>query len=185
MPAPTTAIPTTTIPQGVTQAWGSLYSVTGEKIGACFFNPSAKKGNSVVFAPATAPIMTTMTEVAQQVVASAPMDQQPKPQVKMKKKRRVFVGIVQPCWGYTKPKIKLLKAEPYAKRSYDAMPRYYVGKKKFLFYPREEDSESSSTSMDEGGGTKEPVGIDIEGIFFYICRFFSQELGFRKSFFSR
>ncbi|KAF8815921.1 hypothetical protein BYT27DRAFT_7186391 [Phlegmacium glaucopus] len=160
LPPPAKAIPTTTIPKGVTQAWGSLYSVTGEKIGNCFYDPSVTK---VVFAPATTPIMTTITDVAQQVATAAPNDEPKIPQVR--KKRRVFVGMVQPSWGYSKPKIKLLKSEPYAKRSYNAMPRYYVGKKKYLFY-QIEDEGSPLTSMDDDDDDEEvgkPDGTDVGG----------------------
>ena len=52
-----------------------------------------------------------------------------------KSRRRIFVGVVQDCWGFKKPKIKQLEAEPYPKRSYNSTPRYYIGKKKYLFYP--------------------------------------------------
>ena len=180
---PTKAIPTTTIPTGVTQAWGSLYSVTGEKIGACFFDPSAEKDTSIVFAPVTTPFMTTITDVAQPPVAAAVPKDQAKIQVKTKKKkekkkrrRRIFVGMVQPCWGYSKPTTKLLRSEPYAKRSYNAMPRYYVGKKKYLFYPIEDD-ESSLTSLDEdeGAEVQKPDGTDLEGkkkSFLFACHLF-------------
>jgi hypothetical protein len=48
-----TTIKTTTMPEGATNARGSLYSVTGEKIGTFFFDPSAaeKDNSSNVFAP--------------------------------------------------------------------------------------------------------------------------------------
>ena len=184
----TTSIKTTTIPEGATNAWGSLYSVTGEKIGACFFDPSVEKDNSIVFAPATTPIMTTMAEVAQQQVvetttasaaeaAAASTSEEPpttttKILVKKRKRKtkgRIFIGVVQDCWGYKKPRIKLLKAEPYFKRSYNSMPRYYVGKKKYLFYPVEE-YESSLTAMDDGSELEEVQeldGGDVEGLFVY------------------
>jgi Zinc-finger domain of monoamine-oxidase A repressor R1 len=174
---PRTTIKTTTIPKGATNAWGSLYSVTGEKIGACFFDPSAaeKNNGSIVFAPATAPIMTTMVEVAQQVVATAApaTSEEPTTKIRVKKKRskkkfrrRIFIGVVQDCWGYTKPKIKQLEAEPYSKRSYNSMPRYYIGKKKYLFYPVVEDDESSLTAMDDSDEVQELDGGDVEGLFF-------------------
>jgi hypothetical protein len=167
------SIKTTTIPEGATNAWGSLYSVTGEKIGACFFDPSVEKDSSIVFAPVTTPIMTTMAEVAQQVVVTAAStSEEPKNQVKKTKKtkkkhkRRIFIGDVQKCWGYTKPKIKPLEAEPHSfKRSYNSMPRYYIGKKKYLFYPIEDD-ESSLTAMDESDEVQElelEGGGDVEG----------------------
>jgi hypothetical protein len=176
-------IPTTTIPEGVTNAWGSLYSVTGEKIGACFFDPSAEKDSSIVFAPATTPIMTTMAEVAQQQVATAapaaavpPTSEPTKVRVKRKKKhkRRIFIGVLQESWGYTDPRIKPVETERCPKRSYNSMPRYYIGKKKYLFYPAvEEDEESSSslTPMDESDdeAAKELDGADGEGgLCFYI-----------------
>ena len=182
----TIKVKTTTIPEGATNAWGSLYSVTGEKIGACFFDPSAaEKDSSMVFAPATTPIMTTMAEVAQQVVpvvvsAAAGTSEEPSPPVTMtttkvrvkkkrktKHKRRIFIGVVQDCWGYTKPRIKQLEAEPYSKRSYNSMPRYFIGKKKCLFYPVEDD-ESSLTPMDESDEVQElelEGGGDVEGMF--------------------
>ena len=170
-PLATTKIPTTTIPEGVTNAWGSLYSVTGEKIGACFFDPSAEKDSSVVFAPATTPIMTTMTEVAQQQVATPAPPPTSASRIKVKRKRklkrRIFIGVVQDCWGYTKPKIKHLEAEPYSKRSYNSMPRYYIGKKKYLFYPVEDD-DFSLTPMDESDHDEAlgMDGIDVEGLCF-------------------
>jgi hypothetical protein len=165
LPPLTKTIQTITIPVGATNAWGSLYSVTGEKIGACFFDPSAEKDRSIVFAPATTPIMTTMAEVAQQQVAPPPTTtSEPKTKVKRKKhKRRIFIGVVQDCWGYTKPRIKQLEAEPYSKRSYNSMPRYYIGKKKYLFYPVE-DRESSLTAMDESDEAPELEGGDAEGL---------------------
>ena len=167
LPLSTTMIQTTTIPKGATNTWGSLYSVTGEKIGACFFDPSAEKDSSVVFAPATTPIMTTMAEVAQQQVAAPPPTSEPKVQVKRRRKhkRRIFIGVVQDCWGYTKPRIRQLEAEPYSKRSYNSMPRYYVGKKKYLFYPVEDD-ESSLTAMDESDEAPELGRADAEGLCF-------------------
>ncbi|KAF8815930.1 hypothetical protein BYT27DRAFT_6490046 [Phlegmacium glaucopus] len=115
---------------------------------------------------ATTPIMTTITDVAQQVAIAAPNDE-PKILQVGKKKRRVFVGMVQPCWGYSKPKIKLLKSEPYAKRSYNAMPRYYVGKKKYLFY-QIEDEDSPLTSMDDDDDEEvgKPDGTDVGKKFF-------------------
>ena len=183
LPPLTSTIQTTTIPEGVTNAWGSLYSVTGEKIGACFFDPSAEKDSSVVFAPATTPIMTTMAEVAQQQVATT--ENEPKIRVKRRKKhkRRIFIGIVQDCWGYTKPRVRQLEAEPYSKRSYNSMPRYYIGKKKYLFYPVEEE-ESSLTAIDESDEALD--GADAEGLcfksFFY---FLKNNFWFRKIFFSR
>ena len=146
--------------------------MTGEKIGACFFDPSAEKESSMVFAPATTPIMTTMNEVAQQqqqqqqvATAAAPPPPTIKPKVikvkrKKKYKRRIFIGIVQDCWGYTRPRVRQVEAEPYSKRSYNSMPRYYIGKKKYLFYPVEED-ESSLTAMDE---SDEALGLDLDGI---------------------
>ena len=168
-PPLTTTIKTTTIPKGATNTWGSLYSVTGERIGACFFDPSAEKKESsaVVFAPATTPIMTTMAEAAQQQVAPPQPTSEPKSQVKRRRrkhKRRIFVGIVQDCWGYTKPRIKPLEAEPYSKRSYNSMPRYYIGKKKYLFYPVEEDDDFSLTPVDESDEAPELDGIDAEGL---------------------
>ena len=172
LPPPlSTTIKTTTIPKGATNTWGSLYSVTGEKIGACFFDPSAEKDDSsaVVFAPATTPLMTTMAEVAQQQVApSPPPTREPKTQVKRRKKykRRIFVGIVQDCWGYTKPRIRQLEAEPYLKRSYNSMPRFYVGKKKYLFYPVEDDDDSVLTPLDESDEAPELDGADAEGLCF-------------------
>ena len=181
-PQSTTKIQTTAIPEGVTNAWGSLYSVTGEKIGACFFDPSGEKDSSIVFAPATTPVMTTLAEVAQQQQQQEEAPPPPLPaseakiQVKRKKvkklKRRIFIGVVQDCWGYTKPKIKPLEAEPYSKRSYNSMPRYYIGKKKYLFYPAEEDDSSSLTQMDESGDeARELEGAEPEGVCFR--KFFS------------
>ena len=176
---PPPLIQTTTIPKGVTNAWGSLYSVTGEKIGACFFDPSAEKESSVVFAPATTPIMTSMAEVAQQqqqqqqeVVSVPPTSEPPKNQVKKRRKkhkRRIFVGVVQECWGYTKPRVKHLEAEPYSKRSYNSMPRYYIGKRKYLFYPVEEDESASLMPMDESDEAppEELDGGDAEGLCFF------------------
>ena len=181
----TTKIKTTTIPKGATNAWGSLYSVTGEKIGACFFDPSAEKDTSVVFAPATTPIMTTMAEVAQQqqVVEStpAPPEAEPKIRVKRKKKKlksRIFIGVVQDCWGYTKPKIKQLEPEPYSKRSYNSMPRYYIGKRKYLFYPVEEEESFSLTPMDESDEVRGMDGVDddVEGLFVFFFFFFNMIL---------
>lgn len=163
---PPAVVQTTKIPEGVTQAWGSLYSVTGEKIGACFFNPSAEQDRSVVFAPVTTPIITSFTDVAQQVAtAMAAPASEPKIHVKKTKlKQRIFIGEPQACWGYKKPKIKLLKPEPYSKRSYNSMPRYYIGKKECLFYPIEED-ESSLTPIDEIDEASEIDGIE-KGMFF-------------------
>ena len=162
-------IKTTTIPAGATNAWGSLYSVTGEKIGACFFDPSAEKDSSIVFAPATTPIIATMAEVAQQVVTPAPATSEEPQKIRVKRrktkhKRRIFIGVVQDCWGYTKPRIKQLEVEPYSKRSYNSMPRYYIGKKKCLFY-QVEDDESSLTALDESDEVQELDGGDIEGLF--------------------
>lgn len=171
LPPPMSTVQTTTIPEGVTQAWGSLYSVTGEKIGACFFDPSAEKDNSVVFAPVSTPIITTIAEVAQQAGTSALKDQPPL-QVKTKMKRRTFIGMVQSCWGYTKPRVKLLKTEPYAKRSYDAMPRYYIGNKKYLFYPIEKDDESSLTPANESEA-EEADRTDTQSKMFLFLLFFS------------
>lgn len=126
----------------------------------------------MVFAPATTPIMTTMNEVAQQqqqqqqvATAAPPPPPTIKPKVikvkrKKKYKRRIFIGIVQDCWGYTRPRVRQVEAEPYSKRSYNSMPRYYIGKKKYLFYPVEED-ESSLTAMDE---SDEALGLDLDGI---------------------
>jgi hypothetical protein len=168
-------IPTTTIPKGVTNAWGSLYSVTGEKIGSCFFDPSADKESSVVFAPATTPIMTSMAEVAQQQQEEEVLlTSEPPPKVKRRRKkhkRRIFIGVVQESWGYTKPRIKQLEAEPYSKRSYNSMPRYFIGKRKYLFYPVEEDESSSLTPVDESDEAPEELdrgGADVEGL----CSFF-------------
>ena len=139
--------------------------------------------------------MTTMAEMAQQkggvVVETATAiagSEEPPPTTtknrikgvtkKMKKyKRRIFVGAVQDCWGYTKPRVKSLKVEPYPfKRSYHSMPRYYIGKKKYLFYPfvggdddeEDEDEESSLTAMDESDEGRELglEGGDLEGSFF-------------------
>jgi len=158
----TKMIPTTKVPEGVTNTWGSLYSVTGEKIGACSFDPSAEK---VVFAPATSPIITTMAELV--ATASPSPGEQTTIRVKRKRKhkRRIFIGVVQDCWGYTKPRIKQLEAEPYSKRSYNSMPRYYIGKKKYLFYPVEED-ENSFTAH-ESDEAPELDGPDAEGKSFF------------------
>ena len=152
--------------------------MTGEKIGACFFDPSAEKESSVVFAPATTPIMTSMAEVAQQqqqqqAVSVPPTNEPPKVQVKRRRKkhkRRIFIGAIQECWGYTKPKIKQLEAEPYFKRSYNSLPRYFIGKRKYLFYPVEveEDESSSLTPMDESDGAPAELdGADAEGFVFF------------------
>lgn len=147
-----TNLPMTTIPKGVTQVWGSLYGVTGARIGPCFFDPSSVE-KEVVFAPVTGEVMSGV--VQQAAAAPAPAVHQPKTGVKKKKmetetkkmKRRIFIGAVQACWGYTRPKIRLLKAETVAKRSYDSMPRYYIGKRKYLFYPIEaEEAEEEGVS---------------------------------------
>ena len=166
LPPPTTVIPTTMTPEGVTQAWGSAYSVTGQKVGALLYDPSVEKDNSVVFASATTPIMTSITEARQMAMATATVapPSEPKIQVKTKKlKRRIFIGEPQPCWGYKNPKIRLLKPEPYSKRSYTSMPRFYIGKRECLFYPIEED-DSSLTPMDESDEVQEVDGPDAEGM---------------------
>lgn len=118
----------------------------------------------MVFAPATTPMITTITEVAQQVATAASMSE-PEVQVKtkIKLKRRIFIGEPQPCWGYKNPKIRLLKPEPYSKRSYNSMPRFYIGKKACLFYPIEED-ESSLTPLDESDEVQEAEGPSTEGM---------------------
>lgn len=115
--------------KGYNESLVFLVSRVGEKIGACFFNPSAEKDTSVVFALVTILMMTT--DVAQQVaVVAVPRVNQAKT---TKMKLRIFVGVVQPCRGYAKPKIKLLKAELHAKFPCNVRSRSYVGERKSLF----------------------------------------------------
>ena len=70
-------------------------------------------------------------------------------QINTASNRRIFVGALQDCWGYTKPKIKPTEDKPYPTRPSFSNPRYYIGKKKFLFYQLVEDKESNGGNKDD------------------------------------
>lgn len=127
--------PPSQLPSEPIKYWGAVYALSGKKITSTFA-PQTQEGHpAVVFG----------------LINSEESVDKPK-EKKTLQPKRVFVGVLQRRWGYSKHRrVKDLKDKTYAppkklaakrkNKQYDGEPRWYVGHRARLFWPREEPTE--------------------------------------------
>ena len=161
--------PPSKLPSEPVKYWGAVYSLTGEKIASTFAPPTQEGHPAVVYG---------LLNSEESVVVNKPKKQlQPK---------RVFVGIVQRHWGYSKHRRikelvdksddlpKKLAIQKKKKKHFGGQTRWYVGHEARLFWPRKESeycsllddlSPLSSLEDDEDDHLDELESLQAEGEF--------------------
>ena len=174
--------PPSQLPSEPVKYWGAVYSLAGKKITSTFAPPTQAGHPAVVFG-------LPNSEESGVVVKKPKKPLQPK---------RVFVGIVQRHWGYSKHRrIREFVDKAYAlsqklaiqkqkkkKKHYERHTRWYVGHGARLFWPRKESEHcsllddlsplSSLEDDDEDGQVDEPESLELqaEGQFFHFSFIF-------------
>jgi hypothetical protein len=131
--------PPSQLPSEPVKYWGAVYSLTGQKMTSTFAPPTQEGRDhpAVVFG------LLNSGEGEEGVGVVKPKKRQLQP-------KRVFVGVVQRHWGYSKHRrIKELIDASYAvqqkkkKKHHDRETRWYVGHGGRLFWPRQESEYCS------------------------------------------
>ena len=144
--------PPSQLPSEPVKYWGAVYSLTGEKIASTFAPPTQEGCDH----PAVVYGLLNPGEVEREAKGGVVV--KPPPPKRPLQPKRIFVGVVQRHWGYSKhrsikelvdkssyvlPKRLAALKKRKKQKQYDRETRWYVGHRARLFWPKKEEEYCS------------------------------------------